>query len=217
MSWVSGCHLLIEGLCWHSGVGWSVHWNVYIANIWFLFLTLPSPPPYSLQTLVCLPAAGMEMWRKFPSTCVICGTKCHCVNCAGLLCCPLWVPCGPLGGEGGLSSLYFCEAVKVFQQGTKRQPGMERSESCTGASKSFLPQKKGNPCLIPVLVLPENSNVWLSFTMQGSVLLQCRNWESTFSSSKENFCKTALLILANKKIKGLVSSGGDSCQYKGMD
>lgn len=151
MSWVSGCHLLIEGLCWHSGVGWSVHWNVYIANIWFLFLTLPSPPPYSLQTLVCLPAAGMEMWRKFPSTCVICGTKCHCVNCAGLLCCPLWVPCGPLGGEGGLSSLYFCEAVKVFQQGTKRQPGMERSESCTGASKSFLPQKKGNPCVVSFL------------------------------------------------------------------
>lgn len=85
--------------------------------------------------------------------------------------------------------------------------------SCFSASE----EGKSMCSLTPVLALPENSNVWLSFTMQGSVLLQCRNRESTFSSSKKNFCKTALLILANKKIKGLVSSGGDSCQYKGMD
>lgn len=40
---------------------------------------------------------------------------------------------------------------------------------------STLEGEKSMCSLIPVLVLPENSNVWLSFTMQGSVLLQCRN------------------------------------------
>jgi len=36
-----------------------------------------------------------------------------------------------------LISLYFCRAVKVFQQGTKRHPGVEGDEPCTGAFKGF--------------------------------------------------------------------------------
>lgn len=45
--------------------------------------------------------------------------------------------CGFLFFGFFLSSLYFCRAVKVFQQGKKRRPGVERVEPCTRAFKGF--------------------------------------------------------------------------------
>lgn len=112
---VSGSRLRTERSCWHSGVWWSAHWIVYIANIWFLFLTFLFPPLYSFQTLVCLPASWMEMWRKFPSTYMICGTKCHCFIWAGLSCLLLHVSCKPQGGYFSYWAL-FLELYKSFSK-----------------------------------------------------------------------------------------------------